>query len=230
MRRFASVLTLLAAVLVAGPAQAALKITPLSSRAETVTAGDGARARRCPAPHARARDARVHLNGRDVTSAFRAGDGGLTGLVTGLREGRNRLEATAERRERARLDLRNDPMQGPVFSGPHEQPFVCETESFCLPVIGGNLGGPLDEDYSVATRVDRFYRTTAGPLRRLARDAGRNQMRRRDAGVGLCAAKRVEPRASPEEQHLALRATAIAFAWLRSSRADAYETPARDDA
>jgi Tannase-like family of unknown function (DUF6351) len=101
-------------------------------------------------------------------------------------------------------------MQGPVVSGPHEQPFVCETESFGLPVIGGNLGAPLDEDYSVATRVDRFYRTTAGPLRRLARDAGRNQMRRRDAGVGLCAAKRVEPRVS-RRQHLALRATAIAF-------------------
>jgi Tannase-like family of unknown function (DUF6351) len=70
MRRFAAELTLLAAVLVAGPAQAALKFTPLSSRAETVTAGDALVRvdvpRRTPA-----RDARVHLNGRDVTSAFR---------------------------------------------------------------------------------------------------------------------------------------------------------------
>jgi hypothetical protein len=47
----------------------------------------------------------VPSNRRDVTSAFRAGDGGLTGLATGRREGRNRLEATAERCERARLDL-----------------------------------------------------------------------------------------------------------------------------
>jgi hypothetical protein len=78
MRRFASVLALLVALLVAGPAQAALKITPLSSRADTVTASDALVRvhvpRRTPA-----RDARVRLNGRDVTSAFRAGDGGLTG-------------------------------------------------------------------------------------------------------------------------------------------------------
>ena len=84
-----------------GPGRTKLKLTPLSSRADTVTAGDALG--RVHVPRRKpARDARVRLNGRDVTSAFRAGDGGLTGLVTGLREGRNRLEATAERRERAR--------------------------------------------------------------------------------------------------------------------------------
>ncbi|MGH2967868.1 MAG: DUF6351 family protein, partial [Solirubrobacteraceae bacterium] len=91
MRRFAPLLGLLGALLVTGPAHAALKLTPLSSRADTVTAGDALV--RVDVPRGTpARDVRVLLDGRDVTSAFRAGDGGLTGLVTGLREGRNRLE------------------------------------------------------------------------------------------------------------------------------------------
>jgi Tannase-like family of unknown function (DUF6351) len=172
MSRFASVLGLLAAMLVADSAQAALKITPLSSRADMVTAGDALVRVDVPRDTPK-RDVRVRLNGRDVTSVFRAGHGGLTGLVTGLREGSNRLEATAGRGERARLELRNHPVQGPVFSGPHEQPFVCETESFVLPVIGGTLGAPLDEDCSIATRVDYFYRTTAGEFAAWPEDADR---------------------------------------------------------
>jgi hypothetical protein len=58
--------------------------------------------------------------------------------------------------------VRNYPRQGPVFSGPHQQPFVCETAKFTIPVIGGTLGDPLDADCTVAPRVDYFYRTTAG--------------------------------------------------------------------
>ena len=36
------------------------------------------------------------------------------------------------------------PIMGPVISGPHEQPFTCETETFTLMSGGtniGNLGG-----------------------------------------------------------------------------------------
>ena len=42
-----------------------------------------------------------------------------------------------------------------MFSGPHEQPFVCETET-------AGLGPPLDADCSIATRVEYQYRTTGG--------------------------------------------------------------------
>ena len=42
-----------------------------------------------------------------------------------------------------------------MFSGPHEQPFVCETET-------AGLGPPLDADCSIATRVEYHYRTTEG--------------------------------------------------------------------
>ena len=61
--------------------------------------------------------------------------------MTGLRDGRNVLAAG-----RARLTVVNHPITGPVFSGPHEQPFVCETEA-------AGLGAPLDADCSVATRT-----------------------------------------------------------------------------
>jgi hypothetical protein len=79
---FATLLGLLAALLVAAPARTELDIRVLSSRADSVTAGDALVRVELPRGE---RDARVRLDGRDVTGAFRASDGGLTGLVTGWR-------------------------------------------------------------------------------------------------------------------------------------------------
>jgi len=113
----------------------------------------------------------VSLNGRDVTHAFRAGPtpDTLLGLVSGLSLGRNTL--TVEARGRGApsesLSLTNYPITGPIFSGPHQVPFVCETQTFVLPVTGGNLGPPLDADCSTATRVDYVYRSTAGTMKPL---------------------------------------------------------------
>ena len=110
-----------------------------------------------------ARDVRVTLNDADVTAAFRADAAGraLTGLVTGLVNGPNALAATVNGKPGARLTVVNHPNIGPVFAGPHEQPFICETQNFKLP-SGGTLGPALDANCSIATRVDYFYRTTAG--------------------------------------------------------------------
>ncbi len=116
----------------------------------------------------------VDVNGGNVTSAFRALPGGrsLLGLVEGLRLGQNLL--TVSERGRAGdgrstwLTLTNFPISGPIFSGPHESPFICMTASFRLPVTGGTLGPPLDMNCSIARRVDYIYRSTAGvfkPLR-----------------------------------------------------------------
>ena len=113
----------------------------------------------------------VSLNGRDVSSAFRAGrtPNTVLGLVTGLSVGRNTL--TVEGKGRAppgeSLALTNYPITGPIFSGPHQTPFVCETQTFVLPVTGGNLGPPLDSDCSTATRIDYVYRSTVGTLKPL---------------------------------------------------------------
>jgi hypothetical protein len=131
--RLAVVLLASALVLPAVPAVASreVKLEILSGRADKVTGGDAL-------VHVDAPDARVRVtvNGVDVTSAFTADDGGLTGLVGNLRLGSNVLRAEADGR-RTTLEVRNYPRQGPVFSGPHEQPFVCETASFAIPVIGG---------------------------------------------------------------------------------------------
>ncbi len=112
---------------------------------------------------------RVTLDGRDVTGAFRpAAGGGLVGLVDGLSGAAELALATADGTSRATLSLVDHPLEGPVFSGPHEQPFICETEAFEL-VSGETLGPALDDACSVARRVDYAYRSTAdGELKPLA--------------------------------------------------------------
>ena len=115
-------------------------------------------------------DVRVSLNGADVTSNFRPDAGGLTmtGLLTGLVIGTNTVGAQVRGGPEARATIVNHPNAGPVFSGPHEQPFVCETRSFKL-ASGGTLGAALDENCSIATRVDYLYRSTgAAELKPLA--------------------------------------------------------------
>ena len=151
--------------LLAGPAVGAARaadgdpeLTVLSGRPDMVSGGDALLAVSIPAG-ASAADVRVAVNGADATSAFRPDAGGrrLVGLVEGLRLGANEVSAAIGDAPPATLAVVNHPGEGPVFSGPHEQPFVCETGSFALP-SGETLGAPLDEHCSVARRVDYAYR------------------------------------------------------------------------
>lgn len=150
------------------PAAAApgrLTLTVLSSRPEAVSGGDALVEVTAP-PDAPLGAVTVEAAGRDVTDAFRPnGDGRLVGLVTDLPEGTVELTATTggDGPDPARLTVVNHPRTGPVFAGPHETPFVCETEDFRL-VTGEALGPPLDEDCSVRTRTDYVYRSTGGEL------------------------------------------------------------------
>ena len=104
---------------------------------------------------------RLTLNGTDVTSALRADATGRTmmALVKGLNDGSNALVATAGKAT-AKVTVVNHPGAGPVISGPHETPFVCETEKFNL-MSGGTAGKALDADCAIATRVDYVYKSTA---------------------------------------------------------------------
>jgi hypothetical protein len=104
----------------------------------------------------------VALNGVDVTSAFRPVGGALLGLVRGMPLGNNTLVVDELRHGTASLTLTNYPLSGPVFSGPHEQPFICMTETFVLPVTGGTLGPARGRDCSITTRIDYVYWSTAG--------------------------------------------------------------------
>jgi hypothetical protein len=141
------------------------RIEVLSSRPYMVSGGD-ALVRVTVKKKVSLNKVRIELNGNDVTGAFVA-DGGartLTGLVTGLRLGKNRLEVDAKDKGKGRRDaditLTNYRVQGPVISGPHEFPFACTTENF-VPFSGSPaLGAPLDSDCSVPTRVQYVYRTT----------------------------------------------------------------------
>jgi len=109
---------------------------------------------------------RVRSNGRDVTSSFTAQpDGSLLGVVTGLRQGGNTI--TAESRGRhATLRVRDHARSGPVFSGPQQVPFLCQTEVFGL--------APAQQPLCEAPTVVRYqYRTTGGVFKPLADPATR---------------------------------------------------------
>ncbi len=64
-----------------------------------------------------------------------------------------------EEDHRVRLTLVNHPITGPMFSGPHQQPFVCSTpEDYGK----AELDGPIDENCTMETKVSFKYRTTGG--------------------------------------------------------------------
>ncbi|WP_205856814.1 DUF6351 family protein, partial [Phytoactinopolyspora endophytica] len=137
-----------------------LEISTLSGRPDTVTGGDTLVRVDVPRSVPLHR-VTVTADDADVTDAFVADKSArtLTGLVADLPDGESTIEARGPGQvsEPAQLSVTNHPRTGPVFSGPHQQPFACETEKFNVPVIGGNLGAPLDENCSIEPRVDYFY-------------------------------------------------------------------------
>jgi hypothetical protein len=140
----------------------AIQLRVLSNpRPEFVSGGDVLVSVTFPA-RVQAPNVRLTLNGSDVTSSLRPVrvQRTLRALVKGLVDGNNTLVASAGNAN-AKLTVVNHPNTGPVISGPHEQPFICETEKFKL-MSGGVAGKPLDADCSIATRVDYVYKSTAG--------------------------------------------------------------------
>jgi hypothetical protein len=108
----------------ASAAEGAVTIATVSNRADLVSAGDVLV--RLRTPGARSGQARVSLNGHDVTAQFRrSSDGHGLGLLSGLRVGRNTVVATLPDGRGARLVVTNHPQGGPVFSGPQIKPWTC---------------------------------------------------------------------------------------------------------
>ena len=114
----------------------------------------------------------IKLNGADVTKSFQhhTGVNQVRGLVDGLKNGENILEVSPPRGDAARLVVTNWPLTGPIISGPHEKPFVCMTQDFELPGVGGKLGPSRDADCSADTRVDYVYYTQDGAFKPLPKD------------------------------------------------------------
>ena len=146
---------------------ASLRIVTLSAGKPYLISGEDVLVGVEAADTVRLTDVVVLLDDVDVTRRFRPDPErrALLGLVTGLTDGGHTLVARAGRME-VRQDLTSYPITGPMISGPHEQPFLCQTEAFEL-VTGESLGAPLDEHCSVETRVDYVYRSTDGEYKRL---------------------------------------------------------------
>ena len=109
-------------------------MTVLSSRPEMVSDGDALM--QVAVPWDRPLDqVKIQLNGRDVGTMFRSDAAAhtLRGLVTGLIVGENTLavfpNGKETRRAAEQLRLKNYAITGPIFSGPPEEPFVCEAQN-----------------------------------------------------------------------------------------------------
>ncbi len=177
MKRLAACLLVAACALIATPAgyagdddrpkgkRNALELSVVSSPAHLVSGGDARIEVAVPASVPLSA-VTVTLNGTNVTSAFAAdpeGNHQLEGVVTGLPLGRSELVARAagpgkSRRHRDSLTLTNHDIQGPMFSGPRQVPFVCAT-----PNNAGGFGLPTiaqSETCETATVVSFRYRST----------------------------------------------------------------------
>ena len=149
----------------AAPTAGRIEITTLSARADLVSGGD-VLVRIVVA--SRGARLRATLNGRDVTTAFKiesdAGREALAGasshlaLLTGLVDGPNALRVSSGIAgvPDETLRLTNYPITGPIISGPHQKPFVCQTETFKLP-DGSTLGPATDANCSAPTNVQYVY-------------------------------------------------------------------------
>jgi hypothetical protein len=149
-----AVLVLLCAA--AGPAQAKkhhshsrprLSIAVLSGRADLVSGGSALLAIDLP-KRTDAKHVTVTLNQKKITRdfAFRQ-DGHFEGLVTGLKLGRNLLQATLRSGWATRITLTNHPSTGPLFSGPQLQPWTCQT-------------GAVDKDCDQPPSFEYLYMST----------------------------------------------------------------------
>lgn len=156
--RFLSTFVALSLALIGVPA-AAQQVEVLSSRPDTVSGNDALISVALPSRMDPAA-VKIQVNGRDATSGFRLKGNALIGLVQGLHQGTNRVRVVTPKRSRE-VSLVNHSHNGPIFSGPQQAPFVCETQEFLLP-DGSKLGPALDASCNVSTRVQYYYKPTTG--------------------------------------------------------------------
>src|SRR5260370_21894168 len=138
-----------------------MEIQELSANPDRVSGGDVLLKISLP------RDARsvmvtLHPTNQDVTASFHeTAPGVLVGLVSGLVVGENRVTVRAEEVGTESLRLANYPITGPITSGPHIQPFICQTQTFTLP-DGTVLGAPTDSDCSAPTKINYLHMLQGG--------------------------------------------------------------------
>jgi hypothetical protein len=117
---------------------------------------------------------KVRLDHQAIPNGFRPARtaGTLVGRVEGLNPGANLLEISGGHGTQ-KIVLINHPIGGPVFSGPHQQPFVCQAEF-------SGLEKAVDADCNAPTRVEYFYRS----IRKLTPEEAKRQPRGGELGPG----------------------------------------------
>ena len=131
---------------------ATLAVEAVSNRADLVAGGDVLVRVTLPPGLARNNKAVLSLNGQPLSDPMHpAPDGhGYLALVTGLHVGQNSLTLAVPGRS-VQLAVNNHPIGGPVFSGPHLQPWTCTTQNH-------GLGAALDADCNAAPQYAFFYK------------------------------------------------------------------------
>src|SRR5690606_13881695 len=96
---------------------------------------------------ARASELKLSLNGRALVTplTFDQPSNTLRGLVVGLDDGTNWLQARGPTGYSVSQALVNHPITGPILSGPHLTPYECRTEQ-------SGLGEPTDENCSAPVK------------------------------------------------------------------------------
>ena len=137
-----------------------LTVTIVSSRPDMITGGD---ALVLATGAAAQRGLTWEINGKPAHFAQLArlpggiagaapGQSASAGLLTNLPLGKSTVTVKTVR-SAVSIEVVNYPLTGPVFSGPHQKPFACQTEAW-------HLGPPLDEHCSAPTKVEWHYKST----------------------------------------------------------------------
>lgn len=103
------------------------------------------------------------LNGNDISASFQPDPvhpGHLLGVVNNVANGANVLRVQ-HRNAATTLTLTGYPLAGPIFSGKHQTPFICQTATFVMP-DGSTFGPALDADCNATAKVTYMYLKTGG--------------------------------------------------------------------
>jgi hypothetical protein len=147
-------------------------IRTLSNRADLISGGDALVEVKVPR-RVDLNDVVISLNGTNITAAFIRNSAARTfrGLVTGLHDGRNVLQAGVRGRDHdsgdsEKLTITNHPIGGPVLLSSQTQPWVCATPTLFLGsgnTPASNASGlttfAIDAQCNIATEFKLFYRT-----------------------------------------------------------------------
>jgi len=155
-----ALLFLVLAILAALPAFAQVQIESLSGPPSFVSGGK--LRLRVTVPAGAPLESVKALGSFGVRTGLEAGfeevaPGVFEGVIRDLPDGNTTLRATTGP-EGASLSISSFPVTGPMFAGPKQEVFVCATEPHR---DTASLGEILDDDCSMATRIDYLYRSVA---------------------------------------------------------------------